>query len=116
MTVKKDDERGTWYFVVELPAVGGKRQQLKRRGFPNKKTAQAEFDQISADSRRGSFVRPVRGTVEEYLVEVWLPSKRTTLRPTTLDGYEKSVRRIVRMIGDHQLASLDAATVEAMYV
>ncbi|WP_395158922.1 tyrosine-type recombinase/integrase [Ilumatobacter sp.] len=116
MTVKKDAERGTWYFVVELPAVAGKRQQLKRRGFPTKKAAQAEFDQVSTESRKGSFVRPMRGTVAEYLVDIWLPSKRSTLRPSTIVGYEKVVnRRLVPLIGEYQLAALDAAAVEVMY-
>lgn len=116
VTVKKDPKRGTWGFIVELPPVAGKRQQLRRRGFTTKKEAQAEFELISADARKGSFVRPVRGTVAEYLVDIWLPSKRGTLRPSTITGYEKVIARcIVPLLGEFQLSALDAVAVEAMY-
>jgi integrase len=116
MTVKRDSERGTWYFVADLPMVGGKRQQIKRRGFKTKKAAEAAEGDLLADVRRGSYVRPSRGTVEQYLLETWLPSRRVNLRASTALGYEKAIRRrIVPMIGDHQLSTLDAATLEHLY-
>jgi integrase len=116
MTVKKDSKRGTWYFVVDLPPVAGNRQQLKRRGFATKRLATAAESDVVSDVRRGSFVRPIRGTVEEYLNETWLPSRRVNLRASTVHGYEKVIRlRIVPYIGDVQLSMLDAATVEHLY-
>lgn len=116
MTIKKDDKRGTWYFVLDLPPVAGKRQQMFRRGFKTKKEAKAAQAIVEADVERRCFVRPVRGTVEEYLTETWLPARRVNLRPSTVHGYEKVIRiRIVPHIGQAQLSSLDAATLERLY-
>lgn len=61
-------------------------------------------------SREGRYVRPARGSVGEYLVETWLPTRRVNLRESTALGYQKVIeRRIVPMIGDVQLTAVDAA-------
>jgi integrase len=116
MSVKRDPKRNTWTVVVDLPPVAGKRKQVRRRGFETKKAAQAVEGDILADVRAGRYVRPVRGTVAEYLVDTWLPSKAAyDLRPTTVVGYEKAIKRIVAGIGDVKLSALDAAMLEHFY-
>lgn len=116
MAVKRDTKRGTYYFVVDLPPVGGKRQQLFRRGYDTKKAALAAERTVLKGVQDGRYVRPARGTVGEYLVEMWLPTRRVNLRDSTVLGYKKVIeRRIVPMIGDVQLTALDAVTLEAFY-
>lgn len=118
MTIRKDNERGTYYFVVDIPTVGGRRQQLKRRGFTTKKAALIAERRVMANVHEGRYVRPARGTVGEYLTESWLPEKIKlgTLRESTALGYAKVIRsRIVPFIGDVQLTALDAATLQAFY-
>jgi integrase len=116
MTVQKDTERGTYYFVVDLPPVGGKRQQLHRRGFATKKAALAAERVVLSNIDGGRYVRPARGTVGEYLTETWLPTRRVNLRESTALGYEKVIRRrIVPLIGEVQLTALDAVTLETFY-
>ena len=116
MSVKRDTERGTWYFVVDVRAPGGTRQQVRRRGFATKKEALAAEAEVMADDRRGKYVRPSRATVSEYLAETWLPARRVNLRPSTVLGYEKVIRaRIAPFIGDVGLTTLDAATLEHFY-
>src|SRR5690606_19765095 len=62
------------------------------------------------------YVRPPRGTLGEYLTETWLPARRVNLRPSTVLGYQKVIRRrILPYIGDVPLAALDAATLEHFY-
>lgn len=39
MAIYKDDQRGTWYFEIELRDLNGKRIRRKRRGFKRKKDA-----------------------------------------------------------------------------
>lgn len=69
-----------------------------------------------ADIRNGRYVRPVRGTVGEYLTETWLPTRRVNLRESTALGYTKVIRRrIFPYLGDVQLGQLDAATLEHFY-
>lgn len=116
-TVKKDGARGTWFLVVDLPAdpATGKRQQLRRRGFPTKKEAEAKLAEIVADGNRGVFVRPTHGTLAEYL-EQWLESRAVNLRPSTMYGYEKIVRRrITPALGTAKLSDLTTADLERWY-
>jgi len=116
VTVKQDKKRRTWFYVVDVPAPGGRRRQVKRRGFGTKKEATVAEAEVLADVRRGRYVRPSRSTVGQYLVETWLPARRADLRPSTIHGYEKVVTgRIVPMLGDVPLSALDVATVEAFY-
>lgn len=49
MTVYKDKERGTWYFVTRVKQLGGNSKQVKRRGFKTKKEAQiAEAEALTS--------------------------------------------------------------------
>lgn len=110
------EANGTWGFIVDMPAANGRRRQLRRRGFATKKAAQAALSEVLTDVQRGSFVRPTRLTVGEYLLERWLPARRADLRPSTLLGYEKVIRRrIVPLLGATPLSSLDPARLEAFY-
>ena len=39
MTVYKDEERGTWYFITRIEQTDGSKKQVKRRGFKTEKAA-----------------------------------------------------------------------------
>lgn len=116
MTVKKDTQRGTWFFVVDLPPKGGKRQQLKRRGFATKKEALAAERATLTDHSRGTWVRPKKGTLTDYLTNVWLPIKQAGLRRSTHASYDKTITsQIIPHIGDVQLSQLDTITLQRFY-
>jgi integrase len=116
VSVKKDNARGTYFFIVDLPPVAGKRQQIRRRGFRLKQDAENAEADVVASLARGTFVRPTKGTVGAYLVEHWLPKKRLELRESTWHGYEKSVRKyVLPHLEDVQMAKLDASTLEGLY-
>jgi integrase len=116
MTISKDHKRGTWMFVVDIPSANGKRSQVRRRGFKTKADAKMALAEVVADSSRGRYVRPAKGTLGVYLVETWLPSRRVNLRASTVLGYEKAIRRISGSpLGQVKLAALDAATLEHFY-
>jgi integrase len=116
MTVKRDVKRGTWYFVVDVPAVNGKRQQFKRRGFNTKKEALAAEAAVIDSQAKGVFVRPARVTLKDYLVDEWLPAKRATLRASTANSYERTIHLYVApSIGNTQLADVDGAVLNAFY-
>ena len=116
MTVKKDTKRGTWSFVVDVPAVAGKRQQVYRRGFKTKKEAEAAEAAIVSDIARGTYVRPARVTVEQYLVDEWLHAKTSGLKPSTAASYEQMIRSyVVPRIGPTSIADVDGAMLNALY-
>jgi integrase len=116
MTVKKDAARGTWAFVIDLPAIGGKRQQMKRRGFKTKKAAEEAEAAVITDLARGAFVRPARVTVERYLLDEWLPARIATLKPSTAASYRQMIESyVVPGVGAMGLAEIDGATLNALY-
>jgi Arm DNA-binding domain/Phage integrase, N-terminal SAM-like domain len=86
---------GTWSFVVDVLDVNGERRQLRRRGFPSKKAAQTQLTAVLADKDRGVLVAPSKATMGSYLLDVWLPARRSSLRPSTAAAYESVIRNYV---------------------
>jgi integrase len=115
-SIKKDAKRGTWYFIVDVPGVNGKRQQLKRRGFTSKKAAVEAQASIVAERGRGKFVRPSKVTVGTYLVDEWLPAKRSSLRASTASSYGRMIALYIQpTIGGAVLADVDGSMLNALY-
>ena len=107
---------GTWSFVVDLPDVNGKRRQLRRRGFPTKKAAQTQLTALLADKDRGALVAPSKVTVANYLLDVWLPARRSSLRPSTVAAYEGVIRSyVLPELGRARLQSIDGAALNRLY-
>jgi hemolysin-activating ACP:hemolysin acyltransferase len=57
-SVKKDGS-GKWMFVVDVVAPGGKRKQVRRRGFRLKDHALDELDAVKAAAKVGGARRAV---------------------------------------------------------
>ena len=110
MAVKRDPARGTWYYVIDVPGRGGRRQQLRRRGFPTKKAAATAEAEVVTDVRHGRYVRPSRSTLGEYLLETWLPDKvaegRRLSRETAVSGLIERYTRGAVFTTERQLARL----------
>lgn len=113
-SIRKDDESGRWFFVIDLPRVEGKkRRQVWRGGFKTKREAQAALDAHKAERAHGLNVDPSRITVGAYLLDHWLPSIPGRVRPTTVDSYERITRtRIVPLLGPIVLQKLERAAVQ----
>lgn len=54
MPVYKDEKRGTYYFVVRIDTMDGKKQ-VKRRGFKTQREARVAESEVIADAERGLF-------------------------------------------------------------
>jgi integrase len=116
MSVKKDPRRGTWFFVVDVAGVGGRRQQFKRRGFATKKAAAAAEAAVVAEQAQGTFVRPSKVTVGAFLVDEWLPAKRAGLKPSTAASYvQMTDAYVVPTLGPVALGKVDGAMLNALY-
>jgi integrase len=116
MTVTQDLERGTWTVLVYAGFVGGRRQQMKRRGFKTERDAKKAEAKLIADLERGLVVKSPRITVERYLVDVWLPAKVPTVKPSTVASYRQMIATcIVPTLGDVQLSKVDGPTLNALY-
>jgi integrase len=115
-TVKQDKARGSWYFVVDVPAPDGSRRQMRRRGFETKKAAAGALAALVTDMTRGTFVRPTKTDVRTFLVDDWLPAKRVTLKPSTAACYEQMLTSyVLPRLGGVELAKVDGGTLNALY-
>ena len=91
----KKDASGNWSFVVDLLGVGGKRKQAFRRGFPTKKAAQEALTKLLGEQQRGTYVAPTRSTLGEFMLDEWLPARRSSLRESTAASCEQMIRSYV---------------------
>ena len=111
--VKKNDR---WYVVIEDrdPATG-KRKRRWHSGFRTKREAQAACNELAAAMQRGDYLQANRQTVGEFALE-WLATIAPTVRPSTLDKYQRDLRaHVVRHIGFVQLAKLDGPALNRLW-
>lgn len=107
---------GRWSFRVDIgpdPATG-KRQQVLRQGFANRKQAEAALSALLHEVETGTVSRRSRLTVEEFFTD-WLASQRQRLRPTTLRSYEVAADRVTRELGRVPLQALTPSQIEKLY-
>ncbi|TPW12435.1 MAG: site-specific recombinase XerD, partial [Acidimicrobiaceae bacterium] len=111
--VKKNDR---WYVVIEDrdPATG-KRKRRWHSGFRTKREAQAACNELAAAMQRGDYLQANRQTVGEF-VEEWMATIAPTVRPSTLDKYQRDLRtHVVRHIGFMQLSKLDGPALNRLW-
>lgn len=115
-SVKKDGDRGTWLFVVDLPpAADGKRRQKKCRGFPTKKAAEAALSELVGRAQRGPIAEPGRQTLAAYL-ESWLPGVRVSRTGSTASNYRWVLEAyVLPRIGGLRLAALQPNHLRSLY-
>jgi len=107
---------GTWGFIVDI-GVAGERKQTRRRGFPSRKTAQAELTRILGALEQRTYVAPARQTLGQFLTDVWLPAIEHTVKPATHASYARTMRLHVvgRPIGHRRLQQLSGSDLNALY-
>ena len=114
-SIKRDDS-GKWFFVVDTAGHDGKRKQLKRRGFETKKAAQAELTALLETVQRGTFVRPTKMNVSEYM-RAWLDGlPGAGRRPSTVASYRMNVEHnMIPLIGAVELQLLTPVDLDGLY-
>lgn len=82
MTVAFDPQRGSWMFVIDLPAgPDGRRRQMRRRGFTTDKLAQRAEE--GAKRQFGCTDLAADGTVAAELTQ-WLSERELDLAATAV--------------------------------
>lgn len=96
------------------PATGKYKQHFETvRG--NKKEADKRLSEILRQLDTGSFVKPSKLTVAEYL-EQWLKDSCINLAPNTVQSYEFFVRRhIIPALGDVTITELKPSHLQRLY-
>ncbi|MBO2942517.1 site-specific integrase [Paenibacillus sp. F411] len=117
MNVKKDEKRGTWYFVVEAGKdEKGKRKQIFKRGFKTEAEAKREMRKVATQIDENTYVKPTKRTLADFFPE-WLQSKSLKLRKHTLEVYTGHVNKhIVPRLGRFELVKITTAQIEKFYI
>jgi integrase len=111
--IKKDKERGTFYFVLSAGFnEDGKRKQIKRTGFKTKKEAEQKLIEINSELAKNTFVDNNSILFANYLRK-WLERKQTKITLSTLMRYERICRiHIVPKLGHKKLQGITYSTVQ----
>ncbi len=107
----------TWTYYVYVTAGDGRRRQVSKGGFRTRKEADAARIAALGSLQKGTWVRPERVTVREFLEEEWLPTQAPpTLEESTYRSYKRNVRlHVVPHIGGIALQQLTPLDLTAMY-
>jgi integrase len=110
-------KRGSkWSYVVDIgiDALTGKRKQMTKGGFLTKKEAQEHCANVIIDLSSGTFAKPNKLTVEQFLNE-WLISKKTSIRESTYTSYAYIVKSIISKIGKEKVADISTKKISNLY-
>lgn len=107
----------TWTYYVYVTGRDGKRQQVSKGGFRTRKEAEAARVRALSALQRGTWVRPERVTLREFLEDEWLPTQAPpTLEASTFVSYKRYIRlHVVPYIGGIPLQQLTPLELTAMY-
>lgn len=117
MTVSRIPGREEWRFVADVPGLDGRRRQVRRQPFPTKRSAAAAERALLAEVASGRIVHSGRLTVAQYLEQRWLPALDgdPKLKRTTVAGYRRMARHLVRGLGHVPLTELTGDHLTALY-
>lgn len=109
-------KNGTWYFIVDIPAAGDRRRQVRRRGFPTRRAAQAALNEVLASLQTGTFVKRDRVTLADYLAD-WTADLPASGRATaTVSSYRHNLRlHVIPYVGGLRLQDVSATDLDRLY-
>ena len=113
-------KKGNRYYVVihegPDPATGKPRYRWHAAGA-SRSEAEKLLAEIVKRMHDGDYRAPNKITVSDYLLHRWLPSKRTRVKPSTANSYERNIRlHINPNIGAIPLQRLQPEDLDEMYV
>jgi integrase len=105
-----------WYVVTHYVDDLGRKRQRGHGGFATKREAERRLTHVLRELDTGDFVSPDDVTVGRYLLDVWLPSRKHQLKPTTYESYRSNIRlHVVPHIGKLKIQALTASHLDRMY-
>ncbi len=107
----------TWYVVVDVGRdKNGRRRQKWHGGFRTRKEAEAARAKLVNDMNTGVYVAPNGMTLGEYVIDRWLPSMRTRLKPSTWDSYRRNMElHVLPRLGNWKLADVSPVELNRLY-
>ncbi len=111
-------KRGTtWTYYAYVTDGTGKRRQISKGGFATRREAEVTRVETLSSMTNGTWVRPERLTVRDFLVDEWLPTQRPpTLEESTYTSYARNIRlHVLPYIGGIPLQQLTPMDLNAVY-
>lgn len=108
-------KRGTtWTYYAYVTDGTGNRRQVSKGGFATRREAEAARVEALSTMANGTWVRPERLTVRDFLVDEWLPTQRPpTLEESTYTSYIRL--HVLPHIGGLALQQLTQMDLNALY-
>lgn len=107
-----DGSKRYWFRVDTGRGPDGKRIQ-EYRSFDRKKAAEAALANITTGKLAGTYVRPTRETLGEYL-DGWIEGATRNVRASTRRNYEDAFLPVRERLGGRYLQSIDKADIEKL--
>ena len=99
-----------------MPGPDGSRRQRTKGGFTTKHDAQTFLTQQLASLTSATYAEPSKLTLGQYLLDYWLPTVRSTTRPSTWDAYRRAVEQhIVPALGGVSVQRLTPHQLDRFY-
>ncbi|MGI8755211.1 MAG: tyrosine-type recombinase/integrase [Acidimicrobiales bacterium] len=107
----------TWTYYLYVTEGDGSRRQISKGGFTTRRDAEAARAEALAAMNTGTFVRPERLSLRDFLVDEWLPSQRPpTLEESTYRSYARYIDlHVVPYIGAIGLQKVTPMDLNALY-
>lgn len=107
----------TWTYYVYVTGGDGQRHQVSKGGFRTRKEAEAARIKALGTLQNGTWVRPERVTVREFLEDEWLPTQAPpTLEESTFRSYSRYLHlHVIPHIGGIALQQLTPLDLTSMY-
>jgi hypothetical protein len=103
---------GSWYFDCAVAGLQGRRERIRRGGYPTRREAIAARDSLIHPELDG---RSTQGWTVAQWLRYWLIS-RTSIRPSTLRSYQHHVdAHLIPHLGRLQLSELTGRHVATMF-
>jgi integrase len=109
-------KRGTTWTAYYYIGAKPNRRQYTKGGFQRKRDAQAFLNSVLGAMQSGDYVEPRKLTLREYLLDRWLPTQESNLRPSTFESYQRVILlHVLPVLGDVPLQSLTADQLDRLY-
>ena len=112
-------QRGDRYYAVVYEGIDHATGKERHRWYPagtTRKGAEKVLGDLVKRVHDGDYRAPERITLGDYLVERWLPTKRSQLRPSTFASYKNNVEiHIKPRIGSIALQKLQPEDLDTFY-
>ncbi|MBQ6459002.1 MAG: site-specific integrase [Exiguobacterium sp.] len=110
------NDGNTWYYILEIGRVNGKRRQKKKRGFKTKKEAQkALIEAEHAILQKGMYHEPAKTLYGEYL-KSWLDDKKIIVKDSTYKIYHWLIHKhIIPYLGHIEISKIRPNDIQKLY-